>query len=74
MSGEETNRRAHFRLPYPHGAGPLLTIGKKQFAVIELSEGGLKFARAGIFAGTGNEVTGWRRVTERRCRHEDAIA
>lgn len=54
MSGGEANRRAHFRLPYPPGAGPLLVIGERQLAVTELSEGGLKFDR-GEFAIAARE-------------------
>ena len=41
---ERTNRRGHFRLRYPTGAGPLLLTGGAAFQVIELSERGLQFA------------------------------
>lgn len=41
---ERTNRRGHFRLRYPPGAGPLLLIDGAAFRVVELSERGMQFA------------------------------
>lgn len=38
----EPNRRGHFRLRYPAGAGPVFVLGAT-FQVVELSERGLQF-------------------------------
>ncbi|MCA9151819.1 MAG: PilZ domain-containing protein [Planctomycetales bacterium] len=41
-SDYEPNQRAHYRLQYPLRERPLLVVGTSQYAVIELSEGGLR--------------------------------
>jgi hypothetical protein len=42
--GAPENRRRHFRLRYPPGAGPLLLTGGGEFRVTELSERGLCYS------------------------------
>lgn len=42
MRNRQHNRRQHFRLPYPPGAGPLLVSCERTFIVVELSERGLQ--------------------------------
>ena len=56
--GGRVNRRKHFRLRYPLGAGPLLVIGEKQFQIVELSEGGLQFTFEDSALVVGESVTG----------------
>lgn len=41
------NRRGHFRLRYPPGAGPALVWAGRTFAVVELSERGLRIPDGG---------------------------
>ncbi|MBM3978737.1 MAG: PilZ domain-containing protein [Planctomycetes bacterium] len=55
---EQPNRRAHFRLPYPPGAGPVLELGGARFEVTELSEGGLRLAPAADSPAHGARVSG----------------
>jgi hypothetical protein len=55
---DEPNRRGHFRLRYPPGAGPGLAVGATKFPVVELSERGLQFTEGSRAFVLGERVTG----------------
>jgi hypothetical protein len=58
MAEPGANRRRHFRLPYPPGAGPVLTSADAALAVVELSERGLRFAPGARTFAPGERVSG----------------
>jgi hypothetical protein len=60
----ELNRRRHFRLRYPPGAGPVLVIGTAAFPVVELSERGLQFTEGSRALLLGERLTGALRFAE----------
>jgi hypothetical protein len=53
-----TNRRGHFRLRYPPGAGPVLDVAGTTSVIVELSERGLRFSDGGRTATLAARVTG----------------
>ena len=52
------DRRGHFRLRYPPGAGPVLTTDGTTRAVAELSERGMRFSDGGRTATLAERVAG----------------
>lgn len=44
------NARSYFRLQYPASARPRVVVADRAFAVLDLSEGGVKFATSDGFA------------------------
>jgi hypothetical protein len=52
------NRRKHFRLPYPPGAGPVFVLGGRALPVVELSERGLRLSVHERVPAVGEELAG----------------
>ena len=44
MTNKNEQQREHFRLVYPLDERPALTLGNKTFAVVDVSESGIRFA------------------------------
>ena len=61
---DHANRRGHFRLPYPAGAGPVFVADGISHRVVELSERGMQFAHTERTPAPGDRVSG-------RVRFED---
>ena len=61
---DEPQRRAHFRLRYPHDARPLLLVVEQEFFVSEISEGGMRvvFQAADEALSLPEKITGQLRL------------
>ena len=50
------NARSYFRLQYPASARPRVVVADRAFAVLDLSEGGVKFATSDGFAPSDSKA------------------
>ncbi len=59
MSGQGSNQREHFRIFYRPPEQPIFVCGQGKFAVLDLSEGGFRFAyKKGVIFMQQDSLTG----------------